>query len=49
MGNIQGPQKVNDTCVNTMNVETMDRGFTVHKISSLQGFQFSWVPHSLTV
>lgn len=29
MGNIQGPQKENDTCVNTMNVETMDTGFSV--------------------
>jgi hypothetical protein len=29
MGNVQGPEKVNDTCLKTMHVGTMDRGFTV--------------------
>jgi hypothetical protein len=30
MGNIQGPEKVNDTCLKTTLAGTMDRGFTVH-------------------
>jgi hypothetical protein len=30
MGNLQGPKKENDTCVKTMHVGTMDRGFTVY-------------------
>jgi hypothetical protein len=29
MGDVQGPQKVNDTCVKEMHVGTMERGFTV--------------------
>jgi hypothetical protein len=29
MSNIQGPEKVNDTCVETLLAGTMDRGFTV--------------------
>jgi len=29
MGNIQGPENVNKTCVKTVHVGTMDRGFTV--------------------
>jgi hypothetical protein len=29
MDGVQGPEKANDTCVNTMHVGTMDRGFTV--------------------
>jgi hypothetical protein len=28
MSYVQRPQKVNDTCVKTMNVGTMDRGYT---------------------
>jgi hypothetical protein len=28
MSNIQGPEKVNDTCVETLLAGTMDRGFT---------------------
>jgi acetyl-CoA carboxylase beta subunit len=26
---VQGPEKVNNTCVRTMHVGTMERGFTV--------------------
>jgi len=29
MGSVQGPEKVKDTCMKTMPVEMMDRGFTV--------------------
>jgi hypothetical protein len=29
MGDVQGPEKVNDTCVKTMHAGTMDRGFTL--------------------
>jgi hypothetical protein len=29
MGNVQGPEKVNDTCLKIMHAETIDRGFTV--------------------
>jgi hypothetical protein len=29
MGNVHGPEKVNDTCVKTVRVGAMDRGFTV--------------------
>jgi hypothetical protein len=29
MGDVQGPQKVNDTCVKTMHAGTMDRDLTV--------------------
>jgi hypothetical protein len=29
MGDAQGPEKVNDTCMKTMHVGTVDRGFTV--------------------
>jgi hypothetical protein len=29
MGDVQGPEKVNDTCVTTMHAGMMDRGFTV--------------------
>jgi hypothetical protein len=29
MGDVQGPEKVNDTCVITMHAGTMDRGFIV--------------------
>jgi hypothetical protein len=29
MGDVQGPEKVKDTCVKTMHVGMMDRGFTV--------------------
>jgi hypothetical protein len=29
MGDVQGPEKVNDTCVKTLHVGTMDRGFIV--------------------
>jgi hypothetical protein len=28
MGDVQGLEKMNDTCVNTMHVGTMARGFT---------------------
>jgi hypothetical protein len=35
IGNIQGPEKVKDTCVKTVHANTMDRGFTVLKITSL--------------
>jgi hypothetical protein len=30
MGDVQGPEKVNDTCVKTMHAGMMDRGFTVY-------------------
>jgi hypothetical protein len=30
MGDVQGPEKVNDTCMKTMHAGTMDRGFTVY-------------------
>jgi hypothetical protein len=30
MGNVQGPEKVNDTCVKTVHVRTIDRGSTVN-------------------
>jgi hypothetical protein len=29
MGDVQGPEIVNDTCVKTVHVEMIDRGFTV--------------------
>jgi hypothetical protein len=29
MGNVQGPDEMNDTCVKTMHAGTMGRGFTV--------------------
>jgi hypothetical protein len=29
MGDVQGPEKVKDTCMKTIHVETMDRGFAV--------------------
>jgi len=29
MGDVQGPEKVNDTCMKTMHVRMMDRGFSV--------------------
>jgi hypothetical protein len=29
MGNVQGPEKVNDMYMKTMHVGTMDRGFTL--------------------
>lgn len=29
MGNVQGPEKVNYSCVKTMHVGMIDRGFTV--------------------
>jgi hypothetical protein len=29
MGDVQGPEKMNDTCVIAMRVGTMDRGFAV--------------------
>jgi hypothetical protein len=32
MGNGQAPEKLNDTCRETMHVEMMDRGFTVYLI-----------------
>jgi len=31
MGDVQGPEKVNNTCVKTMHVGMMGRGFTVYK------------------
>jgi hypothetical protein len=31
MGDIQGLEKVNNTCVKTMHVGTMDKGFSVSK------------------
>jgi len=31
MGDVQGPKKVNDTCMKTMHGGMMDRGFTVCK------------------
>jgi hypothetical protein len=36
MGNVQGPEKLNDTCVKTMRAGTMARGFTVFKNEMLQ-------------
>jgi Tfp pilus assembly protein PilX len=30
MCDVQGPEKVNDTCMKTMHVGTMDRGFTLY-------------------
>jgi hypothetical protein len=30
MGDIQGPEKVNDTCMETMRAETMDIGVNVY-------------------
>jgi hypothetical protein len=29
MGDVQGPEKVNDSCMKTMHARMMDRGFTV--------------------
>jgi hypothetical protein len=29
MGDVQGPNKLNNTCVKTMHAGTIDRGFTV--------------------
>jgi hypothetical protein len=29
MGEVQGPKKVNDTCMKTVHAETTDKGFTV--------------------
>jgi hypothetical protein len=29
MGDVQGPEKVNDTCVKAVYAGTMDRGFTL--------------------
>jgi hypothetical protein len=29
LGDVRGPEKVNDTCVETVHVGTMDRGFTL--------------------
>jgi hypothetical protein len=29
MGDLQGPEKVNNTCMKTVNAGIMDRGFTV--------------------
>jgi hypothetical protein len=36
MGDVQEPEKVNNTCVNTMCTGTMDRGFTVPLLHLLQ-------------
>jgi hypothetical protein len=36
MGDVQGPEKLNDTCVKTMHMGTMARGFTVLKNEMLQ-------------
>jgi hypothetical protein len=37
MDNVQEPEEVNDTCVKTMHLGTIDRGFTVHyKISNIR-------------
>jgi hypothetical protein len=32
MGNVQGPEKVNDSCVKTVHAEMIYRGFTVYFI-----------------
>jgi hypothetical protein len=34
MGDVQGPEKVNDTCVETMHLGMIDRGFTVALLTS---------------
>jgi hypothetical protein len=34
MGDVQGPEKVNDTCAETMHMGTIDRGFTVALVTS---------------
>jgi hypothetical protein len=31
MGDVEGPEKANDTCVKTMHAGMMDRGFTVSR------------------
>jgi hypothetical protein len=36
MGDVQEPEKVNNTCVNTMCTGTTDRGFTVPLLHLLQ-------------
>jgi hypothetical protein len=36
-GDVQGPQKVNNTCMKTTHVGTMDRGFTALQIFMVKG------------
>jgi hypothetical protein len=33
MGAVQGPDKVDDTCMKTMHAVMMDRGFTVQELN----------------
>lgn len=35
IGDVPGPEKENDTCVKTLPVGTMDRGFTIHIVFNL--------------
>jgi hypothetical protein len=35
MGDVQGPEKVNDPCVKTLHAGTMDRGYIVFMKSTL--------------
>jgi hypothetical protein len=44
MGDVQGPEKVNDTCVETTHAGMMNRGFTVlWKLSNAMKFPLLWV------
>jgi hypothetical protein len=40
MGDVQRPEKVNDTCMKTMHAGMMDRGFTVlvTRLSSFENY-----------
>jgi hypothetical protein len=44
IGNVQGPEKVNDTCVKTMHVGTINRGFTVYNISITYTHKTLFIP-----
>jgi len=43
MGDVQGPEKVNDTCMKTMHAGTMDRGFTLYLFPYFFHLSFSAV------
>jgi hypothetical protein len=49
MGNVQGPEKVNYTCMKTVHAGTIDRGFTVLNYESVKTFSSSLVNFLLKV
>jgi hypothetical protein len=42
MGNVKGPDKVNDICMKTMHAEMMDKGFTVFGSSKCIFYHRFW-------